>query len=432
MGTRIPSPRLTACHVVFFLLLFYDPLTSAGLDQLDKWFLTQDPDHGARAPQLITSRGFKYESHYAVSEDGFINAIHRIINPKFLVTRSAILIVHGITGASNNFLNNDLTGHIDEPADFVGSNVGFELAKRGHDVWLLDQRATPFSSNHTFYQPYQKEYWDWSLDEIALLDLPAAIDYVRFYTGRDQIGYIGHSQGSQVMIMLLSRIHKYNNMIKPCIFLAPTFYLGNSVFMTSALLRPLPYAQIEFLLKKIGGKLTNALITDILQEVCRVKPTRELCKLFGYLHLSFASFLIIPTLPNLKYHKMPVFLGGGLYQTISSRQLAHNIQMVRSNEPRMIDYSAEQNKKLYGTSVAPLYDPSLITCKTMALFSAVSDTLTSPKDVQHLRHKLTVKPIFDLTIKDPSFGHASFIFADRDLIVPYIIKPVLHIFDSFY
>lgn len=401
-------------------------------DLVERIFLTQDPDHGASAPQLITSRGFKYEIHYFVSQDGFINAIHRIVNPKFPVTRSAILLFHGITGASSNFLCDDLTGHIDEPLTFVGSNIGFELAKRGHDVWLIDQRATPFSSNHTRYKSYQKEYWNWSLDEIALLDLPAAIDYIRGCTKRHQIGYIGHSQGSQVMFMLLSRIPKYNNLIQPAVFLAPTFYLGHTVFMTSALLRFLPYQQIELLLKKLGGKLTNAVITDILTEVCRVNPYNELCKLFGFIHLSFGSFLIIPTLPNLKYHKMPVFLSSALYQTVSARQLAHNIQIVRTDEPRMIDYSPEVNMKLYGTTTPPLYDPSIITCKTMAFFSAVSDSMTDPIGVQKLRQRLPVPLIYDHVIKDPSFGHASFIFAERSLIVAYIIRPVISIFDAFY
>ena len=153
------------------------------------------PDFGIQTPQLIRNRGFGYELHVAVAKDGgFHNGIHRIINPRIPVPRSTILIFHGITGSSDNFLDTSYDGFINEPPTYVGANLAFELAKRGHDVWLLDQRGTPFSSNNTFYTKNQKEYWQWSLDDIALLDLPAAVDYVIRYTKRKTIGYIGHSQ----------------------------------------------------------------------------------------------------------------------------------------------------------------------------------------------------------------------------------------------
>ena len=169
----------------------------------------KDPDFASLTPKLIKMRGYGYQMHHVLSPDGFVIAIHRILNPRFLETRASILCFHEMFMASTSFLNNSPGGYPDEPSFLTGANLGFELARRGYDVWLLDQRATPFSKNHTtFEEDDKKNFWNWSLDQIALLDLPAAVDYVLAETGRAKIGYIGHGQGARVMLMLMSRIRQ--------------------------------------------------------------------------------------------------------------------------------------------------------------------------------------------------------------------------------
>jgi len=42
-----------------------------------------------------------------------------------------------------------------------------------------------------------KKYWDFSFHEMGLYDLPANIDFVLNKTGKNQIVYVGHSQGTE-------------------------------------------------------------------------------------------------------------------------------------------------------------------------------------------------------------------------------------------
>ena len=397
---------------------------------------TQNPestDYGTLPPDVIISRGFEYEIHYINSSDGFLPAMHRIVNPNFPIPRSSVLMFHGLGGSSNNFLDSDNSGYIDDPKTVIGSNLGLELARKGHDVWLLDQRGTPFSSNHSYFKPDQKEYWDWSLDEIALLDLPAAIDYIRAYTHRDHVAYIAHSQGTLVMFMLLSRVRKYNDIVRPFIALAPVFYMSEVVINRGVLIRHAPFDQVEKLLKRMGGKWTDDLVTRMLKKTCKSKFAKiALCQPFGLLFFSYGSPATTLTLPSMNYNRISTYLSSSFFFSVSSLQAAHFLQITRTNKPQMLDYWPSKNFKTYGHSSAPIYDPTRIMCKNMAFISAVNDVLAHPKDVQHLREMLKVPLVYDQIIRDSSFGHISFVFGDKQLIVPRVVKPVLKIMSAMY
>ena len=69
-----------------------------------------------------------------------------------------------------------------------------------------------------------RQYWSFSIDEMALIDLPAIIDYVIDKTNHQSIGYIGHSQGNFIMLALLSAKPEYSQKIRPYISLSPVFY----------------------------------------------------------------------------------------------------------------------------------------------------------------------------------------------------------------
>src|SRR5688572_6579515 len=94
----------------------------------------QDPDIGRRTPDFITSRGFKEETHYVTTEDGYILGVHRIVNHKIDDSqrhKRPVILQHGLMGSSVDFVENSPGGCIDEKvvAGIVGNNLGFELAK---------------------------------------------------------------------------------------------------------------------------------------------------------------------------------------------------------------------------------------------------------------------------------------------------------------
>lgn len=69
------------------------------------------------------------------------------------------------------------------------------LAQTGFDVWLGNTRGTPYSRRTVNgLSPDQASYWAFSINALALVDLPAQVDYVLQATGASKIGFLGHSQ----------------------------------------------------------------------------------------------------------------------------------------------------------------------------------------------------------------------------------------------
>ena len=54
----------------------------------------------------------------------------------------------------------------------------FVLARAGYDVWMTNNRGTRFSQKHIKYTIKDKEFWDYSWEEMGVHDAPAAINYV--------------------------------------------------------------------------------------------------------------------------------------------------------------------------------------------------------------------------------------------------------------
>jgi cholesterol oxidase len=79
--------------------------------------------------------------------------------------------------------------------DTTETNYPEYLYERGYDVWVLDYRASPdLPSASTQF----------TLDDIAKYDYPAAVNTVRGATGRDSVQIMAHCVGSITMMMSLA------------------------------------------------------------------------------------------------------------------------------------------------------------------------------------------------------------------------------------
>jgi predicted alpha/beta hydrolase len=76
------------------------------------------------------------------------------------------------------------------------------LADEGFDVWVANVRGTRWSHGHIALTKHEqqkkntkkeKNYWDWSWDELAMYDLPAMLEFVYKTTG-SKVFYVAHSQ----------------------------------------------------------------------------------------------------------------------------------------------------------------------------------------------------------------------------------------------
>ena len=65
-------------------------------------------------------------------------------------------------------------------------------------------RGNTYSRNHTSLSAKSAEFWNFSFDEMAAIDLPAMINFVTEMTGK-RIFYIGHSQGTEIGFIEFSR-----------------------------------------------------------------------------------------------------------------------------------------------------------------------------------------------------------------------------------
>lgn len=104
--------------------------------------------------------------------------------------------------------------------------LGYILADEGYDVWLGNARGTTHSRKHVKYNPdTDREFWMFSWHEIGIYDLPAVIDYILEQTARDQLYYVGHSQGTTSFFVMMSERPEYNNKVKVMAALAPVAFM---------------------------------------------------------------------------------------------------------------------------------------------------------------------------------------------------------------
>ncbi len=121
--------------------------------------------------------------------EGWNIALHHFPpTPGATARHTPVLLCHGITG---NRLNWDLSERLSLPRF---------LAARGFDVFLLELRGSGAAGRPGLLGG---PAYDYTLDDYARTDVPAAIARVRARTGATQVQWVGHSMGGIVMYLYL-------------------------------------------------------------------------------------------------------------------------------------------------------------------------------------------------------------------------------------
>jgi pimeloyl-ACP methyl ester carboxylesterase len=148
---------------------------------------------GLTAVSFIVSRylyvpRFPDEIHYATTADGWRLAVLRYRTEG----RPPVLLVHGLAANAANF-------------DLQDRSLARALQAAGYDVWVLELRGRGLSTRpHLF----SKVKYDWSFDEYAERDLPAACDEVLRASGARSLHLIGFSTGALACYAFLSDPHR--------------------------------------------------------------------------------------------------------------------------------------------------------------------------------------------------------------------------------
>ncbi len=232
---------LTARAVAAFVRLFYllfpgRPLLdalwtkSAALQRVFRYQLKLSGGAPATAatapsttPELLRAAGFGCETHTVLTPDGFWLVLFRVVprgppprrqapgseRHRHVAHKAPVLFVHGLMLSSDSFL---ATGD---------SALPLVLARKGHDVWLGNNRGNKYSSRHERSLPSEDAYWDYSLDELARFDVPTMVERVCSVTGRPSVAYVGFSNGTAQMFAALALLPELRQRVSAFIALSP-------------------------------------------------------------------------------------------------------------------------------------------------------------------------------------------------------------------
>ena len=176
---------------------------------------------------MVCFRGYPFQPHFITTKDGYILALHRIPYSRAehqaagghraprgslrTPARPVVLIWHGFLMCSEVWVCTP------DPT----CSLAFTLADAGYDVWLGNTRGNKYSCKHRKFKPSDYEFWDFSMDQLALFDMPDSVDYILSVTGAPSLTYIGFSQGTAQGFSGLSLSQSLNKKVNLFIALAP-------------------------------------------------------------------------------------------------------------------------------------------------------------------------------------------------------------------
>lgn len=369
---------------------------------------TQDPDKGRSFASLIASRGFTLKTYKVKTSDGYILTLHRVV-PKgkfspanYSRTRKPVIVQHGLMGSSTNFFISKPTVKPYLPAKKCASDFGFCLVQTGrYDIWLPNSRGNGFSMGHVRLKPNQKQFWNFTFDQMARYDSPAVIQFIQKTTKHKKIGYIGHSQGATQIFALLALKPKYSSILRPFISWAPAVYIGHmsSIVKWATYLSPL--------LQKMNG-----------QFIFSGSRTNTVSTLFCSVPFGLGSSMcsvgleaIVGMTDSANQSRLPVVSSFSPSPT-STQNLVHFAQLYQSNSFLRYNYgNATLNKKVYGQSSPPLYPLERIPANSaIVIMHGATDALVGDEDVARLVKKLRKQRVRVIEYKVPrsKFNHIDF------------------------
>nr|XP_043625005.1 triacylglycerol lipase 1 [Erigeron canadensis]XP_043625006.1 triacylglycerol lipase 1 [Erigeron canadensis] len=350
---------------------------------------SQSYDGGLCLNLIQPSGGYSCFEHTAETKDGFLLGLQRVslgIDNLGGQRAAPVLLLHGLfMGGDAWFMNSP------------SQSLGFILADCGFDVWVGNVRGTKWSHGHTSLSVSEKEFWDWSWQEMALYDLEAMLSYI-YSTTSSKVFVVGHSQGT---IMSLAAFTQPNivNMVEAAGLLSPISYLDH---ITSKFVRNLVNLHLEEVLSLLGIhqlNLKSDILTTILEMACdgNVDCSNLLAAITG-VNCCFNSTRVDF---YLEYEPHPSSL----------KNLKHLFQMIRKGTFARYDYGTLKNILQYGQSKPPTFDLGDIP-ESLPIWMAHggNDALGDVIDVHHTVKELKSKPNL-LFLED--YGHVDFLLSTR-------------------
>ncbi len=179
---------------------------------------------------------FPDEIHFARTEDGWRLAAvrYRAAADGPATGGDPVLLVHGIAANRYNF---DLTDDV---------SLARYLAARGHDVWVVELRGRGMSTRPRLFSGLR---YDWSFDEYAERDLPAAAATVLRATGARKLHLVGFSTGALASYAWLSDPHRTVEVASLVSLGGPTSFKRTGRALSGRIIRMLRFLRHRWLMR---------------------------------------------------------------------------------------------------------------------------------------------------------------------------------------
>lgn len=338
--------------------------------------------------------GHEIDDHIVQTKDGYLLCVHRI-KPK---TENApvIYLHHGLLMSSDIWCVN-IEKH---------KNLPFLLHDLGFDVWLGNNRGNKYSTKHINLKPNDKKFWDFSIDEFALYDIPDSINYVLNYTNQENLTYIGFSQGSAQAFAALSINPILNKQVKLFIALSPAMTpkrLHHKV--VDALIKTSP--NIMYL---IFGKKTLLPSASFWESIIYPPLFVKIIDQSNEILFNWKSL-------NINFNQK-ISSYSHLYSPTSVKSIVHWFQIIRNSNFQMFD----EDLSITNTFSKPFKIPSFPSKSNIKVpIRLIYGGIDSLVDIEEM---LKLLPSEDIkAIEVPEHEHLDLIWGDdvEDLVIPHIL-----------
>ncbi|KAG9046551.1 hypothetical protein FS837_004207 [Tulasnella sp. UAMH 9824] len=189
--------------------------------------------------ELCAIWGYEVEDHYLQTKDGYLLCLHRIPGkkgqarhvPGSYVGKPVVYLHHGL------LMNSEVWVCLTDEERCLP----FALAEQGYDVWFGNNRGNKYSKKAIYCNAHERQFWDYSIDEFCMHDIPNSIDYILETTQAPKLSYIGFSQGTAQAFAALSINPRLNQKVSVFVGLAPAMRPhGLSARFVDALMKASP------------------------------------------------------------------------------------------------------------------------------------------------------------------------------------------------
>ncbi|BFZ54785.1 cholesterol esterase [Savitreella phatthalungensis] len=282
--------------------------------------------------------GYEAEEHVVRTSDDYLLCVHRLCK-----TRDELIRRGASDSASLTSTRGKRTPRTNKPVIYMHhglmmnsevwiANVDHNrqlpllLVEAGYDVWLGNNRGNKYSKKHIRSRnAADRDFWNFSMDDFALSDIPDTIDYIIHATGVESLSYVGFSQGSAQAFATLSINPRLNDKINLFIALAPAMSpQDNGVSIANTIVKSSP--ALLFLLFGRKTILPSAMFwQSVIYPPAYVRLLDYCMKLLFGWHSTNMS----PQQKLASYYH--------LYSSTSVKVLVHWFQIIRAGRFQMYD-----------------------------------------------------------------------------------------------